>query len=195
MRIFLVVSPTATTSPDFPLKGVAGRTGRLDVIARSIVSAFKVRDNYRRNVMFYALLLGPPNPPKLLIVDGRTLEKTPSSEREALLLIKKSLQGKELEGVRVENWGFKHVIKHFLRMTKNIYYLREDGKWFYEKVRPSKYNVFILGSHVDLPHEYETFLRDRKIPRVSLGRISYLTSQCITIIHWFLDELESSLYT
>ncbi len=82
-----------------------------------------------------------------------------------------------------------------LRITKNIYYLREDGEPFEKKVRLSKYNIFILGSHVDLPYEYEVFLSDNKIPRISLGRISYLTSQCITIIHWLLDELERTLYT
>ncbi len=145
--------------------------------------------------MLYALLLGPPNPPKLLIIDGEQLEKPPSSEREALLLIKKSLQKREFKGVRVEDWGFRHTVKYILSFTKNIYYLRENGDFFLNMVKLSKYNVFILGSHVDLPEDFEVFLRNNGIPWVSLGRISYLTSQCITIIHWLLDRLESSLYT
>ncbi len=193
--MFLVVSPTATTSPNFQLKGVAGRTGRLDVIARSIVSAFKSEKGFRRNVVFYALLLGPPNPPKLLVIDGRIIEAPPSSEREALLMIKNVLGGKEIRGVHVESWGFKHILNHLLKITKNIYYLKEDGILFEKAIKPSKYNVFVLGSHLDLPREYEQLLDKYKVPRVSLGKTSYLTSQCITIVHWLLDVMESSLYT
>lgn len=187
-RTFVIVSPTAITSPDFPPKGVAGSTGRLDVIARSILSALKLSKDKRENIVLKALLLGPPNPPLLLEVYGRSVKENFTNELEVIEAIRKTMKGLELDGFHIRRIDFKKLLEEVIDEHERIYYLKENGKIFTRSIKPAKTIAFILGSHVDIPLEYEGIMDRMNIERISLGSISYLTSQCIVIVNWLLDN-------
>jgi tRNA (pseudouridine54-N1)-methyltransferase len=48
---------------------------------------------------------------------------------------------------------------------------------------------FILGDQIGLDRDSEKLLDSMGVPRVSLGRISYLSSQCIWLVNNFMDML------
>lgn len=187
-RTFVIVSPTAITSPNFPSRGIAGSTGRLDVIARSILSILKFSINKRRNMVLKALLLGPPNPPLLLEVYGGLVKEEYTNELEVVEAIRKTMRGLQLDGFYVRRVSFKKLLGEVIDEHERVYYLREDGEIFTSGIKPAKTVAFILGSHVDIPREYEEIIDRMGIRRVSLGSISYLTSQCIVIVNWLLDN-------
>lgn len=193
-RTFAVVSPTARTSPDFPLKGIAGSTGRLDVIARSILTILQLDGNRRKNIVFKALLMGPPNPPIVLEVHGSLVRETYENELKVIEAIKRVLAGEHIEGFGIEKIGLKKLLEKLLNTHERVYYLHENGEDILRYIKPAKTIAFILGSHVDIPTEYEVIIDKMGIPRVSLGNISYLTSQCIIIVNWLLDSYGKHLW-
>ncbi len=183
-REFLIISPTAITSPNFPLKGIASSTGRLDVIARAILAATTLKTN--AYIIVKALLLGPPKPPLLLEVHIPQVKHTYGNEVEVVDDIRKAMLGEVVNGFYIEHTSFKRTLSELIDANKNVYYLHEEGDSF-KTIKPSATIAFILGSHVDIPVEYERVIDQYKIRRISLGSISYLTSQCIIIVNWLLD--------
>ena len=190
-REFLIVSPTAITSPNFPLKGIAGSTGRLDVIARAILVAKTLKTN--AYIIVKALLLGPPKPPLLLEVHIPQVNRVYDNEVEVISDIRKAMMGERVNGFYIERISFKHVLSELVDVNKNVYYLHEKGDSF-KTIRPSATIAFILGSHVDIPAVYERIIDQYGIKRVSLGNVSYLTSQCIIIVNWLLDVFSKPLF-
>ena len=193
-RTFIVVSPTARTSPDFPLKGIAGSTGRLDVIARSILTILQLDENIRKSIVFKALLMGPPNPPIVLEVYGSLVRGIYENEIKVIEAIRKVLAGEHVEGFSIEKVSLKKLLENLLNTHERVYYLHENGEEILRSIKPAKTIAFILGSHVDIPTEYEVIIDKMNIPRVSLGSISYLTSQCIIIVNWLLDNYGKHLW-
>jgi len=188
-RVFLVVSPTAVTSPNFKLKGIAGSTGRLDVIARSIIAALKTKNGIRGDTEFWGLLEGPPNPPILIKVIGSEVGYIPCSEIEVIKNLRNIMKGECIKGYILEKKGFKEVVKELMSRVSSLYYLRENGRKMSEETFRHERVGFILGSHVDLPPNYEEYLISLGVEKVSLSSMSYLTSQCIVIVHRILDRI------
>jgi len=48
--------------------------------------------------------------------------------------------------------------------------------------------VFVLGDHLGLPRNEERFVERFEHDKISVGSVSYLASQCITILHYELDR-------
>lgn len=195
-RIFIVYSPTAHTAPDFTIKGLASTSGRLDVIVRAIISTFKLKeDMVRYNVRFYGVLDGPPKPP-LTIEISPTLfleENVEFREDEVALKIKMAMEGKAISGISILKVGLKRLIFE-LSKSNTLIYLRENGDEFNKVI---KYIVgseikgeltFILGSHVDIPLEYEGYILRSCRFKVKVGPLSYLTSHVITLTNYVLDR-------
>ena len=188
-RIFLVVSPTAITSPNFKLKGIASSTGRLDVIARSIIVALKTENGIRRDTEFWGLLEGPPNPPMLIKVIGSEVDYILYNEMEVIKNLRNIMKGEHIKGYILEKKGFKEAVKELMSKVNGLYYLREDGRNINEETFRHESVGFILGSHIDLSPSYEEHLASLGVERLKLNSVSYLTSQCITIIHRILDRI------
>ena len=53
---------------------------------------------------------------------------------------------------------------------------------------PAHSTVTVLGDHLGFTEAEEAFLEHRGAVRVSLGPVPMLTSQCITIVQWLLDN-------
>lgn len=189
-RIFIVKSSTATTSPNFSLRNIAGTSGRLDVICRSIINAFLVNGSIRREIEFYGVLEGPPNPPKTIFISGSELSYLPRDEVAMAKIVKHLLSGASASpGFHLLKIGFKKLVSNFKSRDFKLTYLHEKGSY----IRDFNFDLneeycFILGGHLGLDLPSELFLFSLNIPCISLGSVKYLTSQCITIVNEFLDR-------
>ena len=201
MRIFIIKANHAHTKADFSLKDLPGTSGRIDLLCRSINSAFLLSHGFRKNVRLWLNLNGPPNPPKTIRFEGNEIKpKTinPDERSIAKLIIKALKAGEEIKkpskehqvlpGIYISNLTFEDIVRKTIKTAK-LYYLHEEGKPITEV--NFKGNVaFVLGDHIGLTKEDEAFL-ENIAEKISIGRKSYLTSHVIAYVNIFLDNLGS----
>lgn len=182
MREFILYSRTGKTDPRFRNLRDGGR---LDVVYQCILMSLFMSHAIRRDVIFHALLGGPPLPPLELIVDGRELRDVHIDERTWEDIFRKTLSGKPHPGVSVR----KNSLQQLVKEKSNIFVLEESG----ESIRTIDLGVdpvFVLGDQVGLPKKDEEFVL-RYGKKVSIGERAYLASACICIINYILDQRES----
>ncbi len=186
------VKSHAITTPKINLKDLPGSAGRLDVLARCINSAFWLSYGIRKNVIFHTILYGKPNPPVYIRIEGNKLRKMSPDERNIAIFIKKALErmvdDREIEstpGVFVSKKSFFELLEE--NKDKDFYLLAEEGKHIKE-VEISKKPFFFLGDYKDLEESEKNLLYEYGAIPISLGKKSYLSSHCIAIINWILDE-------
>jgi len=183
----------AKTKPDINLKDLPGAAGRLDILARCINSAFWISYGIRKNVIFHTILHGEPNPPVYIRIEGDKLKKVSPDERNIAIFIGKALKradaDKEIEstpGIFVSKKSFEELLKE--NSNKNFYLLDENGKDI--KNMEIKNPFFFLGDNIDLSEDEKNLLYKYGAKAISLGKISYLSSHCITILNWWMDRNE-----
>ena len=159
--------------------------GRLDVVHECIVTSLFLSHGIRRNVIFHALLSGPPFPPLHLKIDGATLRDVRTDQETWKEIFKKVLSGKFHPGIRVDKTSFEALLKTKANEAP-IYVLEEGGKDILE-VDIGKNPVFVLGDHIGLPRKVEGFAL-RYGEKVSLGKQPFLAASCITILNYLLDR-------
>ncbi|MEM3578295.1 MAG: tRNA (pseudouridine(54)-N(1))-methyltransferase TrmY [Candidatus Bathyarchaeia archaeon] len=183
--------------PEFILYSRLGRTdanwanlhdaGRLDIVYECIVASLFLSHGIRRNVVFHAVLSGPPNPPLHLKVDGASLHDVRTDQETWKHILKKVLSGKTHPGVSVEKLSFEALLKAKAEMEMaKVYVLEESGKDISE-VEVGANSVFVLGDHVGLPKKVEAYTL-RYGEKLSLCKTPYLAASCITIINYLLDR-------
>ena len=187
------VKSHAKTSPHINLKDLPGAAARLDIIARSINAAFWLSYGIRKNVVFHTILHGEPNPPVYIRFEGQNLKKVSPDERSIAIFIGKALKNfdekREIEstpGIFVARKDFRQLLEE--NKDKNFYLLDENG----EDIKNVEIEnpFFILGDNVDLLPEEKELLLSYDAESISIGKKSYLTSHCITILNWWMDRNE-----
>ena len=181
MREFILYSRTGRTDPGFRNLREAGR---LDVVYQSILMALFRSHAIRRDVVFHAILSGPPAPPLELVADGEKLRDVRTDERTWEDILRKVLSGREHPGISIKKSSLQQLVKE----KKNIFVLEESG----ESIRTidlGENPVFVLGDQVGLPKKDEEFVL-RYGKKVSIGQKAYLASACICIINYVLDLRE-----
>jgi tRNA (pseudouridine54-N1)-methyltransferase len=91
MRNFIIVGHRALTSPNFSLNDLPGTGGRMDILARSVNSAFLLSHDIRREVEVVLVLHGPDNPTKTIRFNGAELKYLNPDERSTGALIRNAL--------------------------------------------------------------------------------------------------------
>jgi tRNA (pseudouridine54-N1)-methyltransferase len=191
MREFIIVGHKAITSGEFPLNDMPGSAGRIDILARCVTSAFFTSFNVRRDTRIILVLLGEPDPPKVLRFEGPELLYLNPDERSAGSLIKKALsigvrdnQLMSTPGVYVARGGLKDVLSTI--NVPNAIYLHESGEDIRDVDLNCKHVISILGDHLGLTEEEEALIHNAR--RVSLGPITLHADHCIILIHNELDR-------
>ncbi|OGS52358.1 MAG: tRNA (pseudouridine(54)-N(1))-methyltransferase TrmY [Euryarchaeota archaeon RBG_13_61_15] len=192
MRRFIVLGHRAITSADFKLDDLCGATGRLDILLRCVNSAFFLSHGVRKDVEITLMLLGEPNPPKTIRIDGSEVRYLNPDERSTAALIRNALLQKgEGErrcppGIFVSERSYEEVLSNVSKESK-MYYLKEDGK----DIRTAEFggdSTFVLGDDQDLTDAEESILMSYEPKKLSLGPISYHADHCVTLVNNELDR-------
>jgi len=192
MRRFIVLGHRAITSADFKLDDLCGATGRLDILLRCVNSAFFLSHGIRKDVEITLMLLGDPNPPKTVRIDGREVKYLNPDERSTAALIRNALLQKgEGErrcspGIYVSERDYEEVLSNMSKDSQ-MYYLHERG----EDIRTAELAeepAFVLGDDQDLTQVEEEILMRYDPKRLSLGPMSYHADHCITLVNNELDR-------
>lgn len=185
MREFILYSRLGRTDANWNSLHDAGR---LDVVHECIVSSLFLSHGLRRNVIFHAILNGPPQPPLHVQINGSELYDVRTDMDTWKIILKKTLSSKSHPGIMIDKRGFEALLK-MKAETNQIYVLEEDGVDIGEIMLP-KNALFVLGDHVGLPKKAEAFAL-RYGTKISLGKTPYLATSCITILNYLLDKQES----
>ena len=191
MRRFVVVGHKAVTTPKLSLNDLPGGAGRMDIIARCINASLFLSHDLRRDVEFFAVLLGEPTPPVTITFSGEHVRYLSPDERSPAALIKKALEkgvppegeAESTPGVYISKRSFADVVNSL----DNLVYLHEDGQDICD-VQLTGNETFVLSDHQNLTPEEEAVLEAKGARRVSLGKKLYHADHCIVMVNWETDR-------
>ena len=166
--------------------------GRLDIVYECVVTSLFLSHGLRRDVIFNAVLNGPPKPPMHLQIDGTELFDVRTDLETWYAIFKKMLSGKTHPGITMTKSSFEALLKAKAE-TRHIYVLEEGGKDVAE-IEFDENPLFVLGDHVGLPKKVETFAL-RFGEKISLGKQPYLAASCINVLNYLLDRQAKSSQT
>ncbi len=182
----------AITRPSINLRDLPS-AGRIDIVARCINSAFWLSNDIRRNVFFHTILHGEPDPPVYIRFEGEKLRKVSPDERNIAIFIIKAIERASDEekestpGIFVSKKDFKKFVEE--NRDKEYYLMDEKGENI-EKIEIGRKPLFFLGDNKGLSEEEREILHKYGAIDISIGKKSYLSSHCITVINWFLDKID-----
>jgi tRNA (pseudouridine54-N1)-methyltransferase len=158
--------------------------GRLDIVYECIVASLFLSHAIRKDVVFHAVLNGPPSPPLHLRVEGASVHDVRTDQRTWEQILKKVLSARSHPGILTAKLGFETLLKD-MASSASVYVLEEGGE---DVATFSLGNnaIFVLGDHVGLPKKAESFAL-RYGQRISLGKQPYLAASCITVLNYLLD--------
>jgi len=174
-----VVVARGRSDGEFPLRGYAGPSGRLDVAARTYMSILE--DHFT----LAALLLGPPGPPRMLLAPSRCRGVAVSSERGFMLHARLALkgEGKPCFSAHDLSSGVEGV--EAAAAAGRLVYLREGGADVSEEAGAlADAEVIAMGGHVDPPPEIDARLRAAAYRVVSVSPLSYHTDHVAAFVSW-----------
>lgn len=119
-------------------------------------------------------------------------QNLPRGEVAWASVIQASLTGSEPDYVGVERLSLEDiVIRELRRENSALWALEETGTPLLEtnSIDPSAQNSFIIGNHRGFDSDTLKVFDDHSIYRLSLGRISYLTSHCVVGLLSHLEEM------
>ena len=159
--------------------------GRLDIVHECVVASLFLSHGIRKNVVFYAILNGPPTPPLHIEINGESLHDVRTDVNTWQRILKKVISGKPHPGITASKTSFEALLKAKAE-TARIYVLEEGGKDIAHATLPEN-AIFVLGDHVGLPKKAEAYAL-RYGEKISLGKQPYLAASCITILNYLLDR-------
>ncbi len=183
MREFILYSRKGRTDSQFSNMRDAGR---LDIVHECIVASLFLSHGIRHDVVFHAILSGPPSPPLHLKIDGSQLRDVRTDQTAWETLFRKVLSGKSHPGISVHKRSFENLLKE-KSATSCVYVLEEGGEDIFE-VSLKENPIFVLGDHIGLPKKVEGFAL-RYGRKTSLGKQPYHAASCITIVNYLLDRM------
>src|SRR3989338_3403232 len=183
MRTFILYSRAGQTSGNFSNLRDAGR---MDIVAHCLTSSFFLSHALRKDVIFYVVLTGPPNPPLTIKVTGSLIHDVRCDEQTWGNILRNVLSGKSHVGFEVFKKSFQELVKE-LSKDNELFVLEEKGVDISE-TKISDNCAFIIGDQVGLPKKEEGFVL-RYGKKISLGKKVYLAADCITILNYNLDKL------
>jgi len=98
MRTFILYSRAGQTSGNFSNLRDAGR---MDIVAHCLTSSFFLSHALRKDVVFYVVLTGPPNPPLTIKVTGSLIHDVRCDEQTWGNILRNVLSGKPHVGFEV----------------------------------------------------------------------------------------------
>jgi tRNA (pseudouridine54-N1)-methyltransferase len=172
----------------------------MDLIARCITSSLFVSHSIRKDTNIHFLLQGGIEKnelPRILSLSGENIRYLNPDERSTASLIRNallqfSLGKKGTPGISVRLGDIGNLLSSLT--DHEIYLLSEDGT----DIRSCNFELnkniaFVLSDNYDLEKEEFSDIMKFAKGKISIGPVSILTSQCITIVNNELDRLWNRL--
>jgi tRNA (pseudouridine54-N1)-methyltransferase len=188
--IFIIYSATVDID-NFTLKDIPGSSGRLDVVSRCILASLVGKNEFDEDVQVWVFL----DKYGTYIFDSNILNYDTFPKNELMFtdhfvdLIRNrySRNNLEINPLRLVSTSEKEVsdvLKELLKLNYNAYILHENGEDFFKNLSAftqEKKVIFIVGNQSgDIMNLEE--VTTLNLPRVSLGKQSYLASSVIRLI-------------
>ena len=192
MRRFVILGHKAAVTPEFPLNDLPGSAGRMDVLCRAVGAAFFLSHDLRRDVEVTLLL---QDKVQIRLV-GTKLRHLNPDERSTAALLKRALETMNEEvvestpGIFVSPGNLSSSLDRLYQIGAHPITLHEKGTPFNDFSMPED-PAFFLSDHLQFTTSDEATLSD--LPHLSLGTQQLHTSQCITIVHYLLDQRQESV--
>ncbi len=214
MREFIVVGHKAATDGQFSLNDLPGSAGRMDIMCRCVNSALFLSHDLRRDVVIYLVLLGEPEPPKIVKFIGQDVRYLNPDERSSGSLIKKALELKarirwkeSTPGVWVRQGDLEELLSELITRPmqgdeddesnegdvgseNRLYYLHEDGTDIRDGIGGNlpQRATFILGDHVGMTPDEEQKIIDAGAQSLNVGPLSLHADHCIILVNNEFDR-------
>lgn len=159
--------------------------GRLDIVHECIVASLFLSHGLRKNVVFHAILNGPPDPPLHIEIKGDSLYDVGTDMIAWQQILRKIFSGNKHPGIITSKESFEALLR--VKAKKHSILVLEEGGKDVEETRLPEDPVFVLGDHIGLPKKTEIFAL-RYGEKISLGKQPYLAASCITILNYLLDR-------
>ncbi|HUK93127.1 MAG TPA: tRNA (pseudouridine(54)-N(1))-methyltransferase TrmY [Methanomicrobiales archaeon] len=189
MRTFAVVGHLAPTGGGFTLDDLPGSAGRMDILCRCVNAALSVSHGIRRDAGIHLILLGPPSPPKDVLLQGSAVRSLSPDERSTAALLRKALVlpvGESFResspGILVRRGGLAGLLAE-----GGYSVLSEDGQDM--RTIPELPGGFLLSDHLDFPPEEAEILAG--LTRISVGPRVLHADHAITVLQNELDRREA----
>ena len=197
MREFILRALKAHTS-SFNLDNLEN-AGKMHIVSRCISNALWLAKGLREDTIMHVVLEGPRFPPKLISFYGNKLRGFAFDELGISKFIKYALEkGENLKlneslevysGIIISKKSFEQFVRE-KSSNSQIIYMHKKGK----NIREFNFRenvLFVFGDYIGMPRKTEFLLERLNAEKVSLGRIEYHASQCITIVQ---NELDRKVY-
>lgn len=190
MRRFLIVGHRAVTTPGFSLDDLAGAAGRMDILLSAANAALLLAHDIRRDAEADLLLLGSPDPPRLVRIVGHRVRSYQPDLRSNAALIRKALEhGSRVErevspGIFASRASFSEALD---RLGPTFAYLKQGGKDIRAAIIPAD-ATFVLSDNQDLDPAEERAILDRDPLVIGLGPYAVHTDQAIVLVQNELDR-------
>jgi tRNA (pseudouridine54-N1)-methyltransferase len=195
MRHFLIIGHKAVTSGDYPLNDMPGSAGRMDILCRCVNNALFLSHGMRRDVQVHLLLLGEPDPGKVIRFDGEKLRYLNPDERSSGSLIKKALAKNAFDnevqstpGVWLRRGELGTLLDEFKTKGIPMVYLREDGDDIRDVSASLADAVFIMGDHMGVTENEEEMILSAGARILSVGPLSLHSDHCTILVNNELDR-------
>jgi tRNA (pseudouridine54-N1)-methyltransferase len=188
MRTFAVVGHLSPTGDGFTLDDLPGSAGRMDILCRCVNAALSISHGIRRDTGIHLILLGPPAPPKDLLMQGSAVRSLSPDERSTAALLRKALALPVGESFRESSPGILVRRGGLAGLVAEGEYavLSEDGRDV--RTIPDLSGGFLLSDHLDFTAGEEEVLS--ALPRISVGPRVLHADHAITVLQNELDRRE-----
>ena len=179
---FIQLLPAVSTSGDFPLRDLPGIGKRVDVLCRDLAACFDwgPTDWPLGQLEFRALFSD-----QVLLTFLMPNERMPIGERGWATVVKNALHGNPPDYVTVTHDNLESMIRDLNQTSRfRLWVLHEEGRHFRDcKVQVSgTQNSFMLGDYRGFDSRAEELISKHNLPRISLGKTSYLSSHCVASV-------------
>lgn len=158
------------------------------MLIRCVNSAFMLSHGVRRDTELYLLLLGPPQPPKVIRLAGERLRYLNPDERSTAALLRSALErgspGESTPGISLQSADLESLLSKF---ASGLVYLKEGGVDLREAPLP-ELPTFLLSDHVDFSAEEGELILGHRPQVVTAGPLSLHAHHVITLVHNELDR-------
>ncbi len=202
MRRIVVIGQKASASADFSLINLPASSGRLDVLLRCLRAALMYSHGLRRDTVVYLVLLGGPQAPRTLRIEGLTARFLRPDERSLAVLVQKALAApieavdatgthrasfiEVRPGVAIAEAGLDAVLADLGEASLHV--LEEGAPDVRDVALPGGDQAFFLGDHLGFDETTRALLAALGATPIGVGPVSVHADDAVVLIVNELDR-------